>query len=151
MAVVAVDANVLIAARLARDQNHDRGETITAAIDQGQLPTAVVLSDVLEEVINYLQTRAGHDIAVETLDALIESSGFELKQTSKSEFDAGRSVFRRYESLSLTDGIIVAAMQQEDIEYLYSFDDGFDSVATITRLTTPDDPVSDRSGRSRDG
>jgi len=36
----------------------------------------------------------------ETLDAVIESSGFVLKQTTKSDFDAGRSLFRRYESLS---------------------------------------------------
>jgi len=140
MGVVAVDANILIAARLARDQNHDRGDAIATAIDQGQLPKAIVLSDVLEEVINYLQARAGHDIAVETLDGLIESSGFELIQTPKSDFDAGRSVFRRHESLSLTDAIIVTAMQRMDIEYLYSFDDGFDSVTSTTRLTTPDNP-----------
>ena len=140
MAAVVVDANVLIAARLSRDQNHERGAAISEAIDQGQLPTAYVLSDVLEEVINYLQARGGHDVATETLDALIESSGFSLKQTPKSDFDAGRSVFRQYESLSLTDAVIVAAMQREDIEYLYSFDDGFDSVPGITRLTTPDNP-----------
>jgi len=140
MAAVVVDANILIAARLSRDQNHERGTAITEAIDQGQLPTAYVLSDVLEAVINYLQARGGHDIAVETLDALIESSGFSLKQTPKSDFDAGRSVFRQYESLSLTDAVIVAAMQREDIEYLHSFDDGFDSVSGITRLTTPDNP-----------
>jgi len=137
---IAVDANILIAARLARDQNHDRGTAIAEAIDQGHLPTGIVLSDVLEEVINYLQARTGHETAVETLDALIESSGFELTQTAKTDFDAGRSVFRRHEALSLTDAIIVAAMQRSDIEYLYSFDEGFDSVATITRLTTPDNP-----------
>ena len=140
MAAVVVDANVLIAARLSRDQNHERGGAISEAIDQGQLPTAYVLSDVLEEVINYLQARGGHDVATETLDALIESSGFSLKQTPKSDFDAGRSVFRQYESLSLTDAVIVAAMQRENIEYLYSFDDGFDRVPDITRLTTPDNP-----------
>ena len=143
MAVVAVDANVLIAARLARDQNHDRGEAIATAIDQGQLPTGIVCSDVLEEVINYLQARGGHDVAVETLDGLIESSGFELTQTSKADFEAGRSLFRRYESLSLTDAIIVAAMQRAEIEYLYSFDDGFDSVSEITRLTTPEHPFAE--------
>lgn len=140
MAIVVVDANVLIAARLTRDQNHERGEAIAQAIDQGTLPTAYVLSDVLEEVINYLQARAGHDAATETLDAVIESSGFALKYTSKSDFDAGRSLFRRYESLSLIDAVIVAAMQREEIEYLYSFDDGFDSVSGLTRLTTPDNP-----------
>lgn len=141
MAAVVVDANVLIAARLSRDQNHERGDAITNAIDQGEVPTAYVLSDVLEEIINYLQARAGHDVATETLDAILESSGFTLRQTSKSDFDTARSLFRRYESLSLTDAIIVAMMQREGIEHLYSFDDGFDSVSQITRLTTPENPV----------
>lgn len=140
MARVVVDANVLIAARLSRDQNHERGVAIADGIDQGRLPTAYVLSDVLEEVLNYLQARAGHDPAIETLDALIESSGFSVVQTSKSDFDAGRSVFRRYESLSLTDAVIVATMKREEIDYLYSFDDGFDRVPELTRLTTDDNP-----------
>lgn len=143
MTKVVVDANVLIAARLSRDQNYERGKAITDAIDQGTLPTAYVLSDVLEEVLNYLQARAGHDIATETLDALIESSGFSLTQTTKSDFDAGRSLFRRYESLSLTDAVIVATMQRKEVEYLYSFDDGFDSVPEFTRLTTPENPFEE--------
>ena len=142
MASVFVDANVLIAARLSRDQNHERGKAVSDAIDQGDLPTAYILSDVLEEAINYLQARAGHDVATETLDALIESSGFSLRQTSKTDFNAGRSVFRRYESLSLTDAVIVAAMQRHEADYLYSFDDGFDSVPELTRLTTPENPFN---------
>lgn len=140
MARIVVDANVLIAARLTRDQNHQRSVEITEAIDQGTLPTAYVFSDVLQEVLNYLQTRAGHAVATETLDALIESSGFVLAQTPNADFDAGRSQFRRYDSLSLTDAVIVAAMQREDLHYLYSFDDGFDTVPDITRLTTPEHP-----------
>ena len=48
MARVVVDANVLVAARLSRDQNHDRGTAITQAIDTGALSTAVVLPDILE-------------------------------------------------------------------------------------------------------
>mgnify|MGYP000645025429 CR=1 FL=1 len=143
MPAVVVDANVLIAARLSRDQNHDRGAAIADAIDRGTLPTAYVLSDVLEEVINYLQARAGHSVATETLDALIESSGYSLERTPKSDFDTGRSVFRQYESLSLTDAVIVAAMQREDVTYLYSFDEGFDSVSDISRLTTPADPFEE--------
>jgi predicted nucleic acid-binding protein len=140
MAAVVVDANVIIAARLAKDQNHQRGEAISHAIDDGTLPTGYVLSNVLEETTKYLQARAGHDVATETLDALIESSGFEIRQTPRSDFDAGRSLFRRYDLLSLADAIIVAAMQREEIDYLYSFDDGFDGVPDITRLTTADNP-----------
>jgi predicted nucleic acid-binding protein len=40
----------------------------------------------------------------------------------------------------LTDAVIVATMQRDEIEYLYSFDDGFDGVPELTRLTTPDNP-----------
>lgn len=140
MAAVVVDANVLIAARLSRDANHDRGEPIVQAIDQGELPTAAIPGDALQEIINYLQARAGHDVATETLDAIIESSGFSIIQTSKSDFTTGRSLFQRHEPLSLTDAIIVATMRRNGQEYLYSFDDGFDRVDGITRLTTADSP-----------
>ncbi len=140
MARVAVDANIIIAARLSRDQNHQRGKAIADAIDQGALPTAYVLSDVVEEILNYLLARAGHDTALKTLDALIESSGFSLVHSTKSDFNAGRSLFRRYPSLSLTDAVLVAAMQREDLTYLYSFDDGFDGVSGLTRLTVPENP-----------
>jgi predicted nucleic acid-binding protein len=142
MARVLVDANVLIAARLTRDQDHDRGKILTDAFDDGSLPAAYVLSDVLEEVMNYLQARSGHGTAVETLDAIVESRGFEVLFTPKRDFSGGRSLFRKYDQLSLTDAVIVAAMDRFDIEYLYSFDDGFDAVDGITRLTTPDDPFT---------
>ena len=137
MARVVVDANVLTAARLSRDQNHVRGTAITQAIDTGALPTAVVLTDILEEVVNYLQARSDHPTVAETLDSVIESSGFVLTHTPKSEFDAGRSLFRRYESLSLTDAVVVAAMQRLDIDSLYSFDDGLDSVDDLTPSRLP--------------
>lgn len=142
MSQVLVDANVLIAARLRRDQDHDQGLAIAEAIDHGRLPTALVISDVLKEVINYLQARSTHDAAVETLDALIESSGFEIVYTPKGNFDAGRSLFRRYESLSLTDAVVVASMKNQSVEYMYSFDEGFDAVDGITRLTTADNPFN---------
>lgn len=140
MAQVVVDANVIIAARLARDSNHDRGRALATAFDQGDLPAAYVLSEVLEEIYNYLQAGAGHQVATETLDALIESSGYEVVFTPKADFDAGRSLARKYDSLSLTDAVIVAFMQREEIEYCYSFDDGFDAVDAVTRFVTPENP-----------
>mgnify|MGYP005854387819 CR=1 FL=1 len=135
-----VDANALIAARLSRDQNHERGAAILHGIDNGDLPVGVVISDVLEETINYLHAKSDQQTAAATLDALIESSGFDFVHTPKSDFDAGRSLFRRYESLSLTDAVIVATSQRAGIDYLYSFDDGFDAVTDLTRLTTPENP-----------
>ena len=102
MARVVVDATVLIAARLSRDQDHDQAREMANAFDRGELPTAIVSSDVLEEVLNYLQARSTHAVAVETLDALVESRGFEHVFTPKTDFDAGRSLFGAYDRLSLT-------------------------------------------------
>lgn len=90
--------------------------------------------------MNYLQARSSHGVAAETLDAIIESSGFEIQYTPKRDFDAARSVFRTHDGLSLTDATIVASMRRQDIEYVYSFDGGFDAVDGITRLDTPTDP-----------
>ena len=135
-----VDANVVIAARLSRDQNHERAKEITAAFDRGRFPTGSVFDTVLEEILNYLQARSTHDVAVETLDAIIESNGFEIVRTEPSDFDAGRSVFRQYRGLSLTDGIIAGAMARRNLEHLYSFDGGFDAVDDIVRLDTDVEP-----------
>jgi hypothetical protein len=49
-------------------------------------------------------------------------------------------VFRTHEQLSLTDSVIVAAMDRLDVEYLYSFDDGVDSVPGVARLTVAENP-----------
>lgn len=160
MARVLIDSNVIIAARFSRDRNHERATEITAAFDHGDLPTGHVPSDALEEIMNYIHTRSGHDDAIATLDKLQESGGFEVVYTQKHDFDAGRSLFRQYEGLSLTDAVLAAYMQRTSIEYIYSFDSDFDVLTSeapssqsepagsddaidgITRLDTPANPFS---------
>lgn len=60
---VVVDANVLIAARFERDEDHERGLRLAKASDRGDLLTAYVLGDVLHEVCNYLWQKARPDVA----------------------------------------------------------------------------------------
>lgn len=142
MATALVDSNVLIAARLSRDQNHDSARDIVRAMDEGELPVGRVTSGALAEVLNYLQTRSDHAAAVETLDALVESVGFDVDRTTKSDFDAARSLFRQYEGLSFTDATIVAYMRRVEIEYVYSFDDDFDGIDGVDRLNAATNPFA---------
>lgn len=142
MAAALVDSNVLIAARVTSDRRHDDGDAIATGIDAGSLPTGIVTDDVLTEVLNYLHTRVGNETAVETLDALQESTEFELVRTTKTDFDAGRSLFRRYQGLSLTDAIVAAYMDRLGVEFCYSFDDDFDAVDGITRLDVATNPFT---------
>lgn len=143
MAATLLDSNVLIGARIAADQHHERGHAITTGIDGGALPTGRIPDEVLSEVLDYLHTRAGNEAAIETLDAIQASVDLEVDGTTKTDFDAGRSLFRRYEGLSFTDAVIVAYMRRTGIEYLYSFDDDFDAVDGITRLGTATNPFAE--------
>jgi uncharacterized protein len=76
------------------------------------------------------------------LDRLIEGTHFEIVHAPQSDFNAAQAVFRRYPGLSFVDATIAAHMQREGIEYLYSFDDDFDTVDDLTRLETADNPFS---------
>lgn len=139
---VVVDANVLVAARFERDEDHERGLRLAKAFDRGDLPTAYVPSDVLVEVCNYLRRKARPGVAIGTLNRIVEHSGYEVVFTSNADFDTGRSTFRTYPDLSLTDAVVVAFMRRRDIEYLYSFDAGFEAADEVTRVVTPENPFS---------
>ena len=79
---------------------------------------------------------------------MIESNGFEIVRTEPSDFDAGRSIFRQHQGLSLTGGIIAGAMAHRNLEHLYSFDGGFDAVDDIVRLDTDVEPRESTTPRT---
>lgn len=140
MSVVVIDSNVLIGASSRRDQHHDQGLAITQGIDQGSLPPARVTNYVIAEATGYVHERHRHDKAVELLDRLKVGAAFELVHTPKVDFTRADELFHADEQLSFVDATIVAYMEREDIEYLYSFDDDFDHIEHITRLNTADNP-----------
>ncbi|PSQ34393.1 hypothetical protein BRD11_03930, partial [Halobacteriales archaeon SW_12_69_24] len=59
--------------------------------------------------------------------------GFVLYRTTNAVWHAGVDTFRGVERLSLADGLIAAYARHHDIDYVYSFDGGFDGVDNITR------------------
>lgn len=140
MAVALVDSSVLIGAASARDQHHDDASSIVHALDSGDFPTGHVTNYALTETLNFVHERMGHADAADLLDRLVESAGFELVHAPQSDFDAGRSLFRQHDGLAFGDATIAAYMRREEIQHLYSFDDDFDAVPEITRLSTADNP-----------
>ena len=140
MAVALLDTNVLFASASARDEYHDRARAIIRAIDHGELPEALVTNYVVAETLNLSGEKLGSDAANQLLDRLVEGAHFEIVHAPKPDFTAAQAQFRRYSELSFIDSTIAAYMQREDIEYLYSFDDDFDTLDWVTRLGTADDP-----------
>ncbi|MFB6150827.1 MAG: PIN domain-containing protein, partial [Haloarculaceae archaeon] len=81
-----------------------------------------------------------HDIAVDLRQRLAASAGFELVRAAGKDFHRAVEVFETREELAFGDATIVAYMERTGVEYLYSFDDDFDAVDGITRLTTAQNP-----------
>jgi len=135
-----LDTNVLFARVSSRDQYHDRARDIIDGIDQGDLPRVVVTNYVVAEVLNLTREKLGPDPATDLLDRLLEGVNFESFHSPKTDFISAQTIFRRYPELSFVDATLVARMQTEDIEYIYSFDDGFDAVDDITRLDSAHNP-----------
>jgi predicted nucleic acid-binding protein len=140
MQLATVDTNVLVGGRVREDQYHEEALELLRGFDHRDLPRAVVLSSVLEESLNLIGRNVTPEGAVETLDLLDEAAGFEIRHVTEQDLSGGRRRFRVYDELSLTDAIITAWMDRNDVEYLYSFDDDFDAVEEVTRLDSPHDP-----------
>ncbi|EMA25174.1 PilT protein domain protein [Haloarcula argentinensis DSM 12282] len=124
----------------ADDQHHGTAMEIVRGMDHGELPTGHVTNYVALETLNWIHNRKHQQTAVETYERLNRSAGFEILHAAQKDFTNALGLFETYDRLSLGDATIVAYMQREGIEYLYSFDDDFDAVTDITRLETPNNP-----------
>lgn len=134
------DTTVLFAAAYSSDNAHDEALPILSGIDNGTLPEAVVLDYVLAETLNGLSTYAGHQAAVDFLNRLEANARFHIDSLTTDAFATAKGFFREYEQLSFVDAAIVSYMQTEGLGYLYAFDDDFDAIADVFRLTTATNP-----------
>ncbi|ELY89143.1 PilT protein domain protein [Natrialba hulunbeirensis JCM 10989] len=139
-----VDTSVLFAASYRRDASHEEALPILQGIDDQSLPEAVVLDYVLAETLNGLTTHAGHDAAVDFLDRVEENARFHIDTLRPDERATAKSVFRTDDALSFVDSCLVAYLESNELEYLYAFDDDFDRIDEIARLTTPTNPYDPR-------
>lgn len=135
-----VDTGVLYAAFDRNDQYHDTGLAIVRSADCGSLPQMVVVDFVLAETMNALTQQLAHDDSVDVLSMLERSVGFDIQRTGDRVWDRGLAAYESHAQLSLVDALLVAFSRETDCRYLYSFDDGFDSVDGLQRLNTNVDP-----------
>lgn len=140
MAKALLDSNVVVGARMASDQHHDRGDAIVEAVDAGDLPACRLLQWNVPEITTPIERWAGDAPATETLEFLLESRGIEISDTTSDDFRTGCELYLREAAVELVDCIMVAYMRRVGIDYCYSFDDDFDRFDDVTRLSTPDHP-----------
>lgn len=137
-----LDATVVIAAADSDDDDHEVGYEILQGVDGGVLPTGIVVSDALQESLNYIHERQRHELATDLLDRFVRGAQFEIPYNPKKNYGTARSMFRDSERLNFGDAMQVAYMQSEGIEYIYSFDDDFDGFQGVIRLDTAVNPYN---------
>lgn len=145
MPEVLIDANVVLDARNANAKRHDTAAEIFNGIDKGELPRAKLVNYVVPEILHPIQKRISKSAASDTLDRLQESRGFEFVHVPKGVHSKAERLFRLHESSSgpeWVDSIVAAYMLANDIEYIYSFDDDFDTFDGVTRLASPENPFA---------
>jgi predicted nucleic acid-binding protein len=142
MPVAVLDTTVLYAAADRSDARHDDGLPLIRGIDDGTLPEGSVVEYVLAETVNGLVRNLSNEAAVDYLERIEANDRLDIGRLTADAFATGKAVFRRHEGLSLVDGLIVGYMRDREIEYLYSFDAGFDAVDGITQLSTVDNPYA---------
>ncbi len=133
-----LDTVVVISAAFPRERHHGEGRAIVTAIEDGVLGRPVFTDYVLDEVVTFIRERKGPGESIEALDVLLYSPHLRLVKVEERHLEAGLQLFRTYERLSLTDAVSVAVMRDLGIEYIFSFDSGFDGIPGVTRLTSPD-------------
>jgi predicted nucleic acid-binding protein len=140
MSEAVLDSNVLYAFWNERDQFHDPSQEIVHSMDSGELPRGIVTSLCLPEVLKALETDMGSSTAVECLDRLQDSRGFEITYLPKQDFLTALGDWRSLFGIEFTDVTTVRFMRSRELEYIYSFDDDFDDVDGVTRLNTAVNP-----------
>lgn len=87
MADALLDSNVVVGARLKRDQWHDPGRAIVSGIDSGELPRGRLTSYNLPEILNPIEARAGDAPARRTLEFVTESRGLDVQRTTRDDYN----------------------------------------------------------------
>ena len=137
-----LDATVVIAAADDDDEDHEVGLAILQAVDAGTLPRGIVVSDALQESLNYVHERAGHAMATDLLDRFVQGARFEIPYNPQKNYGTARSVFRTDGRLNFGDAMQVTFMRSEGIKYIYSFDHDFDDIDGVERLNAAVNPYS---------
>jgi predicted nucleic acid-binding protein len=131
-----IDTNVLYARAYRDDDFHDDATAIVDTIDSGETETVHVTTFVIAETMNLVTQRAGHEVAVNLLDRIQASVGFEIVRPTAAVYNSAEAIFRNHELLSFVDASIVAYIRHNEITTLYSFDTDFETVTDVTRRTT---------------
>lgn len=128
-----IDSVVWVSAFSEKDQYREICKLIFGGYTGGKIKKVVVTDYVLLETINFLLRKEKFDVALLVFNLFLQSERIEIVYVDELIFEDIKTLFEKYEDLSLTDCSIIALMKERGIKYLFSLDSGFDKVKEIIR------------------
>lgn len=129
-----IDSVVWIGAKLKNDQWHKESAKIIDRFIKKEIKKAIVTDYIILESVNFILRKGGFDAALETLEIFENHERIEVINIDEITFARASAIFRKYPGLSITDASTVAVMEEFEINYIYTFDKGFDKIDGIVRL-----------------
>ena len=129
---VFVDTSVWIAARNLDDVNHLRAKEILTSMLKGELGEIYTSDYILDEVVTLMLKRTGRlELAIEMGEYILKSPRIRKLRVTEEIFDDAWKKFKSLKSkpMSFTDCTSLVLMEKKGIEYIASFDSGFDGLA----------------------
>ena len=128
---VFIDTGVFVAARNARDINHKRAVELLEKAIRGEYGGIFTSDYVFCEAVTVALIRTGRpDIAAKTGQLILAMPGTHMVFVDEELFEDAWARFTRLavKGLSFTDCATLAIMDRHEIDYLLSFDKGFDGL-----------------------
>jgi predicted nucleic acid-binding protein len=129
---VFVDTSVWIAARNLDDVNHLRAKEILTSMLKGELGEIYTSDYILDEVVTLMLKRTKRlELAIEMGEYILKSPRIRKLRVTEEIFDDAWKKFKSLKGklMSFTDCTSLVLMEKRGIEYIASFDSGFDGLA----------------------
>ena len=129
---VFVDSNIPMYLAGKEHPHREPARRLLAKIQRGQIEGFTSV-EVLQEILYRYTALQKPDLAREVYDAFVQICPVVLGVTL-AETDLARNLLEEVDGISARDAIHAAVMINNDLEWIASFDKGFDSVPAIRRV-----------------
>jgi predicted nucleic acid-binding protein len=129
-----IDSCVFIGFYNIRDERHSDAKALVEEALKGGLGAAYTSDYVLDEAVTLIKKRTGSPkLVAEAIDFIQNSGRMEILHIDREVFASAKMCMEKYPQmpLSFTDWTIANLMASKEMEYLLSFDSGFDRLRAI--------------------
>lgn len=100
-------------------------------LDDGKYGTKFISDYIFDETITLLKKYLGNKKATEKGSDILNST--ELLKIDSTAFNHSWELSKKFDQLSFTDCTNIALMKHFNIDYLATFDSGFDGIVKVLR------------------